>query len=283
MLSGYIPGAEAVGAVGDIAKELKRKTKATPGRFFWVLDPVMGDNGKLYVADDCVPAYKALIPYADLILPNQFEAEYASYFQGLKTLLTWNRLLSGVKITDMDSLTNAIQVLHDTYHIPHVVITSVKILAPDVPNSHLSVVGSTMTSTGRVRLFKIIFPAIDCYFSGTGDMFAALMVIRMRQAVSSIPGLSEKASWLSGDDAPTLELPLVRAAETVLASMHELLSRTSQSMEKVVERTTKGMSEEERKNEGKMDVVRSKGAELQLVRNLECLRAPEVQFRAKTI
>jgi pyridoxine kinase len=46
-----------------------------PGSFFWVLDPVMGDNGKLYVAEDAVPAYKSLIKDADLILPNQFEAE----------------------------------------------------------------------------------------------------------------------------------------------------------------------------------------------------------------
>jgi pyridoxine kinase len=75
MLSGYIPGAEAVAAVGKIAKELKEKYKTSPGRFFWVLDPVMGDNGRLYVADEVVPAYKALLPYADLILPNQFEAE----------------------------------------------------------------------------------------------------------------------------------------------------------------------------------------------------------------
>ena len=75
MLSGYIPGAEAVAAVGKIAKELKEKYQSSPGRFFWVLDPVMGDNGRLYVADEVVPAYKALVLYADLILPNQFEAE----------------------------------------------------------------------------------------------------------------------------------------------------------------------------------------------------------------
>jgi pyridoxine kinase len=75
MLTGYIPGAPAVEAVGKIAKELKEKSAASSGSFFWVLDPVMGDNGRLYVADDVVPAYKALIPYADLILPNQFEAE----------------------------------------------------------------------------------------------------------------------------------------------------------------------------------------------------------------
>lgn len=83
MLTGYIPGAAAVEAVGNIAKELQEKTRGNdgPGSFFWVLDPVMGDNGKLYVAEDVVPAYRELIRHADLILPNQFEAEYGrSYF-----------------------------------------------------------------------------------------------------------------------------------------------------------------------------------------------------------
>lgn len=75
MLSGYLPGAASVEAVGTIARDLKLKTTMKPGSFFWVLDPVMGDNGKLYVAEDVVPAYKALIKDADLILPNQFEAE----------------------------------------------------------------------------------------------------------------------------------------------------------------------------------------------------------------
>ena len=38
----------------------------------------MGDNGKIYVNEDTVPAYKGLLKDADLILPNQFEAEYVS-------------------------------------------------------------------------------------------------------------------------------------------------------------------------------------------------------------
>lgn len=40
-----------------------------------VLDPVMGDKGRLYVNEGVVPAYTRLAPQADLILPNQFEAE----------------------------------------------------------------------------------------------------------------------------------------------------------------------------------------------------------------
>ena len=76
MLSGYLPSAAVVEAVGTIARDLKCKATMSPGSFFWILDPVMGDNGKLYVAEDVVPAYKNLVKDADLILPNQFEAEY---------------------------------------------------------------------------------------------------------------------------------------------------------------------------------------------------------------
>lgn len=47
-----------------------------------MLDPVMGDNGKLYIPEDEVPEYKALLREADLILPNQFEAEYVCLCSG---------------------------------------------------------------------------------------------------------------------------------------------------------------------------------------------------------
>lgn len=76
LLSGYLPGAASIEAVGTIARTLKYKATMKPGSFFWVLDPVMGDNGKLYVDEGCVEAYKAVVRDADLILPNQFEAEY---------------------------------------------------------------------------------------------------------------------------------------------------------------------------------------------------------------
>lgn len=39
----------------------------------------MGDQGRLYVNDDVVPAYKEIIQHADLILPNQFEAECVTH------------------------------------------------------------------------------------------------------------------------------------------------------------------------------------------------------------
>ncbi|KAH8202599.1 hypothetical protein TruAng_003200 [Truncatella angustata] len=272
MLSGYVPGAAAVEAVGNIAKELKEKSKAKPGSFFWVLDPVMGDNGKLYVADDVVPAYRGLVHHADLILPNQFEAEQ----------------LSEVKITDSASLRKAIEVLHTKFNIPHVVITSVSLPLGEsqvLPTSRtMSVVGSTRTSNGKPRLFKIHFPVFDCYFSGTGDMFAALMVVRMREAVYNAgKEVRETPSWLSGDEVRPLDLPLAKAAEKVLASMHEVLSRTCAGMEARVKQELaglgQGLSEEEEKT--KLHLIRSRAAELKLVRNMGCLRSPETEYQAE--
>lgn len=44
----------------------------------------MGDLGRLYVAEDVVPAYKKAIHHADLILPNQFETEWVLAFGSVR-------------------------------------------------------------------------------------------------------------------------------------------------------------------------------------------------------
>lgn len=35
----------------------------------------MGDEGRIYVNGDVIPAYKKIVQHADLLLPNQFEIE----------------------------------------------------------------------------------------------------------------------------------------------------------------------------------------------------------------
>ncbi|TGO31161.1 hypothetical protein BPAE_0001g00550 [Botrytis paeoniae] len=267
MLSGYLPGAASVEAVGTIARDLKLKTTMKPGSFFWVLDPVMGDNGKLYVAEDVVPAYKALIKDADLILPNQFEVE----------------TLSGVKIQDMDTLKLAITTLHEVYKIPHIMVTSISLPSPGA-EPHLSVVGSTMTSTAEPRIFSIKIPAIDCFFSGTGDMFAALMLVRFKEAVCNVEGLLEKDAWISDNEVEATELPLARATEKVLASMHEVLAKTKIARDEEIEKWKNVVGgrakDEDSKREG---LVRSKAAEVRLVRNVHFLKNPVVRFRAESV
>lgn len=192
----------------------------------------------------------------------------------------------------MTSLTRAIEVIHTKYGVPHIVLTSVSLDNND-DNGHgddgaspnkktLSVVGSTMTaSTRKPRAFKIRFPAIDAYFSGTGDMFAALMVVRMRQAVAGGAAggaLGRTESWLSPDGVDALDLPLARAAERVLASMHEVLAATCESMKAEVKRAEADIGGGDEK---RMHLARSKAAELRLVRHLGSLREPAVEFKAQ--
>ena len=44
----------------------------------------MGDQGRLYVNEEVVPIYRNLLRDADLILPNQFEAEYVPLQHAMK-------------------------------------------------------------------------------------------------------------------------------------------------------------------------------------------------------
>lgn len=219
----------------------------------------------------------------------------------------------------MASLTRAIEVIHKTYRVPHIVLTSVSLdTSTPSPSSTdtdadadattttssktLSVIGSTMTSTYAPRAFKIRFPAIDAYFSGTGDMFAALMVVRMREAVtnnaptgktttreqssssssssspSASPPLGAREAWLSDDGVDALDLPLARAAEKVLGTMHEVLDATCRSMRAEVRRAAEEIGGGDEK---RMHLARSKAAELRLVRHLGSLREPSVEFRAQ--
>ncbi|KAL2364287.1 hypothetical protein RJZ56_002791 [Blastomyces dermatitidis] len=239
LLSGYAPSAAAVEAVGEIALDLRRGSRDKPGSFFWgaflwnifptslvlvhlvllkvkyltglfilVLDPVMGDQGQIYVNEDVVPAYKKLIPHADLILPNQFEAE----------------LLSGIQITSLSTLADAITTLHRTYNVPHIIVTSVHFptssssdssaiscptkaesgtINQDSPRQDtLTIIGSTARSDGSPRLFKIEVPRLDCFFCGTGDMFAAMSVARLREAVFVADADAEADAKAGGSTNP---------------------------------------------------------------------------------
>lgn len=57
----------------------------------------MGDNGQMYVPEDILPVYRdILLPLADIITPNQFEAE----------------LMTGLKMKDLDSALEIVKVLH---------------------------------------------------------------------------------------------------------------------------------------------------------------------------
>lgn len=202
--------------------------------------------------------------------------------------LICRRVLSGVTITSPSTLAEAVAVIHKTYSVPHVIITSVQLpnmsSPPPSPGNTLTVVGSTTRSDGTPRLFRIDVPAFDFYFSGTGDMFAALTVARLREAVFAAgPDLRNTKSWVSSDDVKPTDLPLARATLKVLESMHGVLEKTIE--EKNAElaanppKFSPGMSGEEKQKEENLRA--RKAGEVRLVRNTRFLQNPVAKFQAK--
>lgn len=212
-------------------------------------------------------------------------------------LLTCSRLLSGVTITDFKSLAEAIRVLHRTHRVPHIIITSVRLPHDDDNASgeqaELSIVGSTADSNFNPRLFRLNVPAFPVFFSGTGDMFAALMVARLREACLAADLLS-KAHWQSPDDVEATELPLAKAAEKVLASMHLVLKKTMDSRQKELteledaakRELNTGVGEEaDNDNERDRYLRLTKAAEVRVVRNWKDLvYPPDIEaFKARPV
>lgn len=148
----------------------------------------------------------------------------------------------------------------------------------------MSVIGSTARADFSPRIFKIDVPAIDCFFSGTGDMFAALTVVRLREAATEA-NLSGTKSWVSSDDIEATELPLAKAVEKVIGSMHAILAKTKEARDRELEGMggPLGVMEKEKDSEKRLGLRRTKAAEVRVVRCLEDLRSPRTDWKAEAL
>jgi pyridoxine kinase len=270
LLSGYIPSAESVQAVGAIARDLRLKSATKPGGFFWLLDPVMGDQGKLYVEEGIVSVYRGLLREADCVVPNSFEVELLA---GLEKGFVAEHGEEGVR--------EAIEKVHNL-GVRHVVVTSVKMKGKE----GLVVVGSTSRGDGGSRCWKIEVKELDCFFSGTGDMFAALLVGRLREKCKE-DGLLEGKSWASGDGVKAEELPLARACEEVLSSMQMVLEKTMKARNREMERFERRGSgtgtvegDQSTSEETRRYLAQTKAAEVRVVKNWRDLVEPEKRYKA---
>ena len=208
----------------------------------------MGDDGALYVAEEVVPLYKAIMPFADIILPNQFEAE----------------LLSDSKLDSIGSITTCFEKLHQRYGVAHIVISSLRL------DTHPNVIfccGSTATETFEPRPFVLEVPIINGPFIGTGDLFAALLLARLHPFKNHL----EQPS-----NVTAIELPLAKILELVVASMQGVLRNTKTAMDQQLEKDgdVNLLTDKERL----VNLMRA--AELRLVGSQEALLHPGVVVRA---
>lgn len=178
------------------------------------------------------------------------------------------RALSGTKIRSLATLREALETLHMTFSVPHVLVTSVELPEEEMQQLGMSnaasnggklmtLVGSSLTAVdeGTVRPWCIQFPEHEGYFSGVGDLFAALVLGRYErpeeaQLVSDSalpspsPGGSGRGTPGAGERAETPLLtrsmvldqlhasptPLSRAVELAVASLQAVLGTTAAYM-----------------------------------------------------
>ncbi|XP_018329377.2 pyridoxal kinase [Agrilus planipennis] len=167
LLTGYIATSSFLLKIADLVKHLKRVNP----NLIYVCDPVLGDNGKLYVPEELVPLYKNVItPLADILTPNQFEAE----------------LLTERKIYNLDDAQQAIEVLHKMG--PKTVVLS----STDLGNEKILLGIASTKLEGVNEEFIIDIPKIPAMFTGTGDLFAALFLAWMHKSKYSLKDSLEK-------------------------------------------------------------------------------------------
>jgi len=264
MLTGYVPGAEALSVVARLVDRLK----SINPNLVYVLDPVMGDDGRIYVSESVIPIYKALMPKATCATPNCFEAE----------------LLTDVKILDAASLRLALRVLHERYNIPNVVISAVslptdQLRALGVPDAHLTssrmlfCAGSSLISAPGAPVestsFGIAFPELVEHYEGVGDVFSSLMLARFPSATAPADA-PERLHAIS---------PLAYTAELAIGSLQGVLAHTRRyalqlakgSPASIVPR--EGETAEER-------VRRLRMVELRLVQSQKELLEPDINYIA---
>lgn len=208
LLTGYVPSAEGVQEVGRMGVDLRKRFP----NLLWLLDPVLGDDGRLYVSEAVIPVYKDILKTGcvTLITPNQFEAE----------------ILTGRTIKTRQDVLEVLTILHTEYKVANVVLSSVTLPEEDDVTKHdlIYSIGSTISPLDQsARPFYYSYPSLKSYFTGTGDLFAALAVDRFYKYSQGQPTL------IPGHDIPTLDLPLAKTVKEVLGVVQSVLARTWQN------------------------------------------------------
>ncbi|XP_041979225.1 pyridoxal kinase [Aricia agestis] len=146
-LTGYSRSPDSLRRIAEIIQKLRQKNP----HLVYACDPVMGDNGQMYVPDEILPVYRdVLVPLADILTPNQFEAE----------------LITGISMKNQDGAVKVIKALHQR-GVKTVALSSTEL------GDDQKMLG---IASNNVTCYKIEIPKLDSNFTGTGDLFAALFL-----------------------------------------------------------------------------------------------------------
>ena len=176
--TGYLGSPEQVQVVSELIQDFRRPTDLI------VVDPVLGDNGKLYkgIGEEMVGQMRELIKLADVITPNMTEM---FLLLGEKQLSIINYPLSINQSQQDDKLKAYLRELSNQG--PSIVIvTSV----PVVGNPHLTSVYAYNRNGNRY--WKVTCPFLPAHYPGTGDSFTSVITGSLLQG-DSLPIALDRA------------------------------------------------------------------------------------------
>ena len=173
LLTGFIGSKSLLDAISKVAGKLK---EWNGDKLEFLMDPVLGDEGRIYVKEEMIEAYRESIHLATILVPNSFEAE----------------LLTNIQIRSVSEGFAACEALHRKG--PHtVIITSLQTI--DDPDS-IEILCSTKKTQDRGTRFQkltVRVPKIKAYFTGTGDLLAALILATLGRHPSDLATALEEA------------------------------------------------------------------------------------------
>jgi len=191
ILSGYLGSPEIAAVVADF---VARATARNPA-LTYCCDPVLGDRDRgLFVQADIPPLVRdRLCRLADIITPNHFEFEW----------------LCGAKAATVDQVIEAAQTLM-ARGPSTVVVTSAELA--ETPEGEIETLAIEETQAWRVRT-----PKLSISPSGTGDLFAALLVAARVRGSDTPEALGHAASAIYAvlertARSGTLEMRIVESA-----------------------------------------------------------------------
>uniref|UniRef100_A0AAR2JX62 Pyridoxal kinase n=1 Tax=Pygocentrus nattereri TaxID=42514 RepID=A0AAR2JX62_PYGNA len=175
MLTGYTRDVSFLEMVVDIVEELKGTNPSLVyGRY-----TCLGGHSHCYVPEALLPVYKEkVVPVADIITPNQFEAE----------------LLTGRKISTEKDAVEAMDLLHEMG--PDTVVITSSDLLSSLGDQYLVALGSQITvkadGTKEKQRIRMDIPRVDAVFVGTGDLFAAMLLAWTHHHPNNLKAACEK-------------------------------------------------------------------------------------------
>lgn len=200
LLTGYLGAAEQGPAILEAAERLR----AANPRARWLLDPVIGDNGRVFVKPG-IPEFMRdrAVPRADILTPNAFE-------------LGW---LAGMQVTSVDSAIAAARALRPR--------AEAIVVATGVPDRDDRL--TTVAVQGDAA-WAVTTPRVPVAVSGTGDSFAAILLGKLLDGDPIDAALAHATSAVCAllrhtAERQAKEIELIAAQEAIVAPSPRFAAR----------------------------------------------------------